>query len=80
MCIVFAVYNYYIRIVHLAFWGFMASRQDYFTLLSHGKQVDGTEEEVFHRDYLTIPKHNVVFLQAVRMGFGPVQIHQRKIK
>ena len=28
----------------------MASRQDYFTLLSHGKQVDGTEEEVFHRE------------------------------
>ena len=28
----------------------MASRQDYFTLLSHGKQVDGTEEEVLHRE------------------------------
>ena len=26
----------------------MASFQDYFTLLSHGKQVDGTEEEVLH--------------------------------
>ena len=26
----------------------MASRQDYFTLLSHDKQVDGTEEEVLH--------------------------------
>ena len=27
----------------------MAS-QDYFTLLSHGKQVDRTEEEVLHRE------------------------------
>ena len=24
----------------------MASRQDYFTLLSHGQQVDGTEKKV----------------------------------
>lgn len=61
MCIVFAVYEYYICIVHLTFWGFMASRQDYFTLLSHGKQVDGTEEEVLHRE----PPHH---LQAQR-GF-----------
>ena len=30
------------------FEGFMASRQDYFTLLGYGKQVDGTEEEVLH--------------------------------
>ena len=28
----------------------MASRQDYFILLSHGKQVDETEEEVLHRE------------------------------
>ena len=39
----------------------MASRQDYFTLLSHGKQVDGTDEEVLHRE----PPHR---LQAQR-GF-----------
>ena len=39
----------------------MASRQDYFTLLSHGKQVDGTEEGVLHRE----PYHH---LQAQR-GF-----------
>ena len=42
VCIVFAVYEYYICIVHLILWEFMASRQDYFTLLSHGKQVEGT--------------------------------------
>ena len=41
--------------------GFMASRKDYFTLLSHGKQVDETEEEVLHRE----PPHH---LQAQR-GF-----------
>ena len=51
--------------VHLTFWGSMASRQDYFTLLSHGKQVDGTEEEVLHREHLTICKHDVAFSQAV---------------
>ena len=39
----------------------MASRQDYFTLLSHGKLVDGTEEEVLHKE---LPHH----LQAQR-GF-----------
>ena len=39
----------------------MASRQDCFTLLSHGKQVKGTEEEVLHR----APPHH---LQAQR-GF-----------
>ena len=39
----------------------MASRQDYFTLLSHGKQVDGTEEEVLHRE----PPHH----QQARRGF-----------
>ena len=61
MCVVFAVYEYYICIVHLTFSGFMASRQDYFTLLSHGKQVDGTEEGVLHREP---PRH----LQAQR-GF-----------
>ena len=33
----------------LTVWSFMAS-QDYFTLLSHGKQVDETEEEVLHRE------------------------------
>ena len=50
MCIVFAVYEYYICTVHFTFCGFMASRQDYFTLFSYGKQVDGTEEEVLHRE------------------------------
>ena len=44
---VFVVYEYYICIVHLTFVGFMARRQDYFILLSHGKQVDRIEEEVF---------------------------------
>ena len=39
----------------------MASRQEYFTLLSHGIQVDGTEVEVLHRE----PHHH---LQAQR-GF-----------
>ena len=39
----------------------MSSRQDNFTLLSHGKQVYGTEEEVLHRE----PPHH---LQAQR-GF-----------
>ena len=39
----------------------MASCQDYFTLLSHGKQEDGTEEEVLHRE----PPHH---MQAQR-GF-----------
>ena len=52
---------YYICIVHLTFGGFLASRLDYFTLLSYGKQVDGTEEEVLHRE----PPHH---LQALR-GF-----------
>ena len=55
MCIVFVVFEYYICIVHLTFWGFMACRQDYFTLLSHGKQVDGREEEVLHRE----PPHDL---------------------
>ena len=39
----------------------MVIRQDYFTFLSHTKQVDGTEEEVLHRE----PPHH---LQAKR-GF-----------
>ena len=39
----------------------MASGQEHFTLLSHSKQVDGTEEEVLHRE----PPHH---LQAPR-GF-----------
>ena len=47
--------------VHLTFLGFMASGQDYFTFLSHGKQKDGTEEEVLYRES---PHH----LQAQR-GF-----------
>ena len=46
---------FYICIVHLTCWGFMSSRQDNFTLLSHGKQVDGTEEEVLHRE----PPHHL---------------------
>ena len=71
VCIVFAVYEYYICIVHLTFWGFMES-QDYFTLLSHGKQVDGTEEEILHRE------NSVTFSQAARMRFEPAQIQQRK--
>ena len=54
-------YVYCIYIIHLTFWGFMASGLDYFTLLSHGKQVDGTEYEVLHRE----PPHH---LQAHR-GF-----------
>ena len=33
----------------------MASGQDYFTLLSHGTQVDGIEEEVLHRE----PPHHL---------------------
>ena len=78
MCIVFAVYEYYICIVHFTFLGFMAIRQDYFTLLRHGKQVDGTEKEVLHRD----PPHHLHakrgFSQAVRMGFEPAQIQQWK--
>ena len=37
----------------------MASRQDYVTLFNHGKQVDGTEEEVLHSE----PPHH---LQAQR--------------
>ena len=61
MCIVFAIYEYYICTVHLTFMGFLASRQDYFTLLSHGKQVDGTQEDVRNRK----PPHH---LQAQR-GF-----------
>ena len=78
MCIVFAVYEYYTCIVHLTFWGFIASRQDNVNLFSHGKQEDGTEEEVLHREHLTISKHNVAFSQAVRMGFESAQIQQRK--
>ena len=39
----------------------MASRQDYFTLLSHGKQVEGTEGEVLHRE----PPHHL----QVQLGF-----------
>ena len=48
-CIVFAVCKCFICIAHLTFGGFMAS-QDYFTLFSHGKQVDRTEEEVCYRE------------------------------
>ena len=33
----------------------MANRQDYFTLSSHGKQIDGTIEEVFHGE----PPHHL---------------------
>ena len=33
----------------------MSSRQDYFTILSHGKQLDGTEEDVIHRE----PPHHL---------------------
>ena len=64
VCIVLAVYEFYTCIVHLTFlfvFYVKSSRQDNFTLLSHGKQVDGTEEEVFHRE----PPHH---LQAHR-GF-----------
>ena len=39
----------------------MVSGQDYFTLLSHGKLVDGTEVDILHRE----PPHH---LQAQR-GF-----------
>ena len=28
----------------------MASLQDYFTLLSYGKQEDGTDEDILHRE------------------------------
>ena len=59
---VFAVYEYYICTVHLTFWDFMASHQDYFTLLGQGKQVDGTKEEVLHGE----PPH---YLQAQRVFF-----------
>ena len=55
VCIVFAVYEYYICIVHLTFWGFMASRQDYSTPFGHGKQVDGKEEEFLHGE----PPHHL---------------------
>ena len=82
MCIVFAVYEYCMCIVHLTFWGFMASRQDYFTLLSHDKLVDGTEEEVLHmeqplnlqaqRGYLTSSPNGV-------RTCSDAQIQQRKI-
>ena len=68
--IVFAVYEYYICTEHLTFGGFVAS-QDYFILLRHGKQVDGTEEDILHRE---APNH----LQAVRMGIEPAQIQQQK--
>ena len=61
MCIVFTVYEYYICITHLAFGDFMPNRQDHFILSSHSKHVDGTEEEVLHRE---APHH----LQAQR-GF-----------
>ena len=33
----------------------MANRQDYFTHMSHDKQVDGTEEEVLQRE----PPHHL---------------------
>ena len=45
---VFAVYEFYICIVHLTFWGFMSSCKDNFILLNHSEQVDGTEEKVLH--------------------------------
>ena len=58
-------------------YGFMASRQDYFTLLSHGKLVDGTEEQVLHRE----PPHHLEaqhdFLTSSPNGFEPAQIQQR---
>ena len=61
-------------------YGFMTSRQDYFTLLSHGKQVDGTEEQVLHRE----PPHHLEaqhgFLTSSLNGFEPAQIQQRKTK
>ena len=46
--------------------------QDYFSLLSYAKQVDGTEEEILHRE------NSVTFSQAARMGFESAQIQQRK--
>ena len=52
MCIVFAVYEYYICIIDLTF---VASRQEYFTLLSHSIQVDGTGAEVLHKE----PHHHM---------------------
>ena len=56
----------------------MASHQDYFTLLSHGKQVDGTAEEVLHRE----PHHHLQaqrgFLTGSPNGLEPAQIQQRK--
>ena len=42
-------------ILHWTFGGFMASRQDYFSHMSHDKQVDGTEEEVLQRE----PPHHL---------------------
>ena len=68
VCIVFAVYEYYICIVrvHLTFWGFMASGKDYFTLFSHGKQEQKRKFSI--GNHLTICRHNEAFSQAVRMG------------
>ena len=43
---------------------FKASRQDYFTLLSHGKQVDETEEEVLHREQPHHPQAQRGFLTS----------------
>ena len=54
----------------------MASRQEYFTLLSHGKQADGTGGKFSTGNHLTICKHSVAFSQAVRMGLEPSQIQQ----
>ena len=68
MCIVFAIYEYYICIVHLTFWGFMASRQDYFTLLSHDQLVDGTEEEVLHMEQPHHPQAQRGFLTSSSNG------------
>ena len=64
---------------NMTFWGFMASHQDCFTLLSHGKQVDAEQKRKFSIwNHLTICKLNVAFPQAVWMGFKPAQIQQRK--
>ena len=42
--------------------------QDYFSLLSYAKQVDGIEEEILHSE------NSVTFSQAARMGFESAQI------
>ena len=57
----------------MTFWGFMKS-QDYFTPLSHGPHVDGTDEDI--KNHLTICKHNMAFSQAARMGFDPAAQYQ----